>query len=387
MDGTGRELKEPTGTPLVPRQPGRVTGDDSTGPILAGDTVEGRPVVGFACTATGLPTAADDQLVLEGDEGSGPPPRRSTDPAAQPSLSRTGRAPHEQIGPALSRDPEAVCPGSTSRFEELLYGPSSLVCTMPLIEQLAASGHHSWLSGGTPRDLLSGADPADVNDVDLTGTAPAGAFTDTARAVLDLDGISAEHVQRFNPWTLTCGILDPVDRTHGPTLDYRGLGVPRDVARFRMTGSDLLQDARQRDLTVNTLLYDPLLNVVVDPLGDALDDLGYAAPQGTRRLVPALVSQDPMASAEVLLRGVKFLLRWQGHPGGLDDEPLRAWALALPDDLPDRIDACGPEAWHHLRALLEQCLPHPASPAVLETVHRLGGVAVRVYARCATEAV
>ncbi|MER8009624.1 hypothetical protein [Streptomyces sp. NPDC094149] len=386
MDGTGRQLKDSTGTPLLPRQPGREARDEA-GPILAGDVVEGRPVVGFACTATGLPTAADDQLVLQGDESADISPRRSTDPADQSSLSRTGRPPYEQIDPALRRNPEAVCPGSTGRFQELLYGPSSLAFTVPLIERLAACGHHSWLSGGTPRDLLSGADPASVDDVDLTGTAPAGAFTDTARAVLDLDGISAEHVQRFNPWTLTCGILDPVDRTHGPTIDYRGLGVPRAATRFRMTGSDLLQDCRQRDLTVNTLLYDPLSNLVVDPLGEALADLGRSAPQGVRRLVPALASEDPVASAEVLLRGVKFLLRWRGRPGGLDDEPLRAWSLALPADLPDRIDACAPEAWHHLRALQEQCVPRPASPAVLETVHRLGSVAVRVYARCATEAV
>ncbi|MFG3013011.1 hypothetical protein ACGFZB_21590 [Streptomyces cinerochromogenes] len=382
MDRTGRRVRDVVGTPSLPQQ----RGDGRTGPILTGDTVEDRPVVGFACTARTLPTARDDQLVLGGEEEAGHPPLRSTDPADQPSLTRTGPHPCEQLEPDRIHRPDDIRPGLAGRFQELLHGPRSLPFTAPLIERLAASGHHSWLSGGAPRDVVTGAGPGGVHDLDLTGTAPAGAFTEAARAVLDLDGLSAEHVQRFNPATLTCAILDPVARTHGPTLDYRGLGLLREATRFPATGSDLLQDSRQRDLTVNTLLYDPLRDLVVDPLGQALDDLGDEPRQGPLRLVPALASTDPLARAEVLLRGLKFLLRWHRRPGEPDDEPLRAWARALPADLLDRIDARGPDTWHHLAALWEQCVPDPTAPAVAEAVQRLGTVASRLHARLLTEA-
>ncbi|KOV96173.1 hypothetical protein [Streptomyces sp. NRRL B-3648] len=161
MDRTGRRLTDVTGTPSLPRQQ---QGADRAGPVLTGDTVEGRPVVGFACTARTLPTAAGDQLVLGGEEHAGHPPRRSTDPADQPGLARTPR-PYEQVDPASTHRPEDLRPGLTGRFRELLHGPGSLPFAAPLIERLAASGHHSRLSGGAPRDLMAGAGTAGVNGV------------------------------------------------------------------------------------------------------------------------------------------------------------------------------------------------------------------------------
>ncbi|MFE7597839.1 hypothetical protein [Streptomyces sp. NPDC057494] len=330
-------------------------------------------MIGFTCTAPAAPAPADDQLVLTGDEHAGRPPRRSTDPADQPSLVRTGRRPDQQISPDRTHRPDDLVPGLADRLRALLHGPRVPHFTLALIERLAASGHHTWVSGGAPRDLLSGAAPHEVNDLDLTGTAPAGAFTETTRQVLDSEGTGAEHPQRFSPDTLVCTVLDPVDRTGGPSLDYRGLGL--DGTTFPATGTDLLQDSRQRDLTVNTLLYDPLENLVLDPLGQALDDL--ADPRGRRRLVPANTSADPLVCAEVLLRGLKFRLRWGTRD--LDDEPLRAWALALP---PDLLRPLGEDAWQRLAGLWNQCVPDPMAPALGETVHRLGPVAVELRARC-----
>jgi poly(A) polymerase len=91
-------------------------------------------------------------------------------------------------------------------------------------------------------------------------------------------------------------------------------------------------------------------------------------------------STDPLVRAEVLLRGVKFRMRWDGPD--LDDGPLRAWALALPHDLLDRLDRRGEEAWHRLAGLWAQCVPDPMSPALGEAVRRLGTVAAQLHARC-----
>ncbi|MCT9138214.1 nucleotidyltransferase family protein [Streptomyces violarus] len=375
MDRAGRGVKPPATASVVPHQAQATSG---AAPILSGDTVEGRRVLGFTCTASSAPTADDDQLILADDEFADRPPRRSTDPADQPSLVRTGRQPDEQIRHARTHHPDDLRPGLADRFRGLLHGPRTPPFTSDLIEHLAGAGHRAWLSGGAPRDLLSGAAPDDIKDLDLTGTTPAGAFTETARQVLDLDGTCAEHPQRFSPDTLVCTVLDPLARTGGPSLDYRGLGLGLEGASFPATGTDLLQDSRQRDLTVNTLLYDPARNLVVDPSGDALDDL--ADDGGRLRLVPATTSADPLVRAEVLLRGLKFLLRW--HDRELDDEPLRAWARALPPDLPAQLDRRGERTWDRLRSLRAQCVSDPRAPDVRETVRGFGTVASEILTRC-----
>ncbi|MEW2403028.1 hypothetical protein [Streptomyces sp. NPDC046862] len=377
MDRARRGVTHPAATPFVPQQ---ATAPESAGPpILTGDTVEGRRVLGFTCTAVSAPTSADDQLLLSGDGDGTHPPRRSTDPACQPTLERTGRRPDEQLdAPARTYQADDLGAGLADRFQELLHGPHTPSFTAALIERLAAAGHHTWVSGGAPRDLLSGAAPDEINDLDLTGTAPAGAFTETTRQVLDLEGASAEHPQRFSPDTLACTVLDPVARTAGPSLDYRGLGLGLTGFGFPATGTDLLQDTLQRDLTVNTLLYDPLQGRLVDPLGQALDDL--ADDQGRRRLVPVNASADPLVRAEVLLRGLKFRLRWRTRD--LEEEPLCAWTQSLPADLLTQLDQRGEEAWHRLRRLWAQCVPDPTAPDVTETLSRLGTVATELGARC-----
>ncbi|MEU6932505.1 hypothetical protein [Streptomyces sp. NPDC046374] len=368
MDRDRRGVTCPT--PTLPQQ---APAGASARPILTGDTVEGRRVLGFLCTATAAPTPADDRLLLAGDEHAGGPPHRSTAPADQPSLVRTGLPPGRQVAPERIHGPDDLKPGLADRLRALLHGPHAPHFAPDLLARLAEAGHHTWVSGGAPRDLLAGGAPHEVNDLDLTGTAPAGAFTETARRVLESEGTGAEHPQRFSPDTLVCTVLDPVARTAGPSLDYRGLGLAGTT--LPATGTDLLQDSRQRDLTVNTLLYDPRRNLVLDPLGQALDDLADA--RGGRRIVPANTSADPLVRAEVLLRGLKFRLRWDS--ADVDDEPLRAWARALPADLLSSLDE---EAWHRLATLWTQCVADAGAPAVGEAVQRLGPVAVALRARC-----
>ena len=76
MDRTGRGVKPPATASVVPHQAQATSGP---APIVSGDTVEGRRVLGFICTASSAPTSADDQLLLAGDEYADPPPRRSTE--------------------------------------------------------------------------------------------------------------------------------------------------------------------------------------------------------------------------------------------------------------------------------------------------------------------
>ncbi|MFD8077327.1 hypothetical protein ACFV3E_32275 [Streptomyces sp. NPDC059718] len=370
---------------------------------MTGDVFDGRRVIGFGCAAQAVPTSADDRLLLEGDEHSGPP-SRSTDPARHPALERVGLHPYAQ----LERDrvhhgvrgrvhhAEDLVPGLTEAFDELIHGGRGPRFLAPLIDRFATSGHGFWLVGGAPRDLLSGFRPDEVGDLDATGTAPAGAFCDLAEDVLERDGSSAECPRRFSPDSLVCSVLTPQRDSH--VLDYRGLGL-RGLP-YAATGTDLDQDSRQRDLTVNTLLYDPLHQVVVDPLGRALGDLPHRG-GGPRQLVPAGVPESPETCAELLLRALKFLLRWQ-QPGddravrrqngprpdsgaeeehGLDDSAVRAWARTLPANLVARLDERGEAAWQRLRAQADTCLPRPPHTLPAESLRAYGPVVVELLAR------
>ncbi|MFF7211681.1 hypothetical protein ACFZAU_14285 [Streptomyces sp. NPDC008238] len=365
------------------------------GPIMTGDVLDGRRVVGFGCVAPAAPTSADDRLLLEGDEHS-EPPSRSTDPARHPALERVGHLPYARLQRDRIHCVDDLAPGLTRAFDELIHGVRGPRFLAPLIDRFAASGHGFWLAGGAPRDLLSGFRPDEVGDLDATGTAPAGAFCDLAEDVLERDGFSAECPPRFSPDSLVCSVLTPQRDVR--VLDYRGLGV-RGLP-YPATGTDLDQDGRQRDLTVNTLLYDPLHRVVVDPLGRALRDLPHGG-DGPRRLVLAGAPEDPETCAELLLRALKFLLRWQ-RPGdertarrqggplldrgaeeehGLDDSAVRAWAVSLPADLVARLDERGEFAWERLREQAGTCLPGGSDSLPAESVRAYGPVVAELLAR------
>ena len=411
MDRTGRRMTSPEAAdpravvqPTVPPSRDGISTDSQTsarlgahtrpgdGPIVTGDVLDGKQVIGFGCTAHTVPTSADDKLLLEGDEYSGPPPR-STDPAQHPALERAGLHPYarlEQGSVGRVHHAHVLAPGLIEAFDELICGGRGPRFLAPLIDRLDQAGHGFWLVGGAPRDLLSGLRPDEVGDLDATGTAPAGAFCDLAEDLLKRDGSSAECPRRFSPDTLVCSVLTP--QRDGHVLDYRGLGV-RGLP-YPATGTDLDQDSRQRDLTVNTLLYDPQHKLVVDPLGRALDDLPH-------RLVPAGAPENPETCAELLLRALKFLLRWR-QPGDyraaqrqnrtrpdsrvneentLDDSAVQAWAQALPSDLVARLDERGEAVWQRLRARADTCLPGGPNTLPAESVRHYGPVAVELLAR------
>jgi poly(A) polymerase len=345
-------------------------------PVMTGDLLGSRKVLGFASAARGLPTAADDLLLLEGDGHTGPLPRPDAATASgDPSVRRVGPHPYRQLEAEHVHPADELVPGLTGAFDELVHGPDAPRYLAVLIDRLTGAGHGFWLAGGAPRDLLAGARPGEVGDLDATGTAPAGSFWDVTDQVLDEDGVSAEHPRLFNPHSLVCSVLSP--QRQGHELEYRGLGVGG--LPLPATGTDLRQDGRQRDLTVNTLLYDPVHHVVLDPLGTALDDLAHRG--GSRCLVPAGAPDDPETCAAVLLRALKFRLRWdpadggRGGTRGLDDTALRDWAAALPEDLAARLDERGDAAWRRTHALAATCLPAWPPPALAEVVRGYGTAA------------
>ncbi|WP_406320775.1 hypothetical protein [Streptomyces sp. NBC_01637] len=353
------------------------------GPLMTGDVLDGRKVLGFTCAARGLPASADDLLLFEGDDHADSLPRPGVVAVSrQPGVERVGPHPCRQLEAEHVHRADELAPGLAGAFDELVYGPDAPRYLAPLIDRLTGSGHGFWLVGGAPRDLVAGARPGEIGDLDTTGTAPAGSFCDVTDQVLGDDGLSDEHPRRFSPHSLVCSILPP--QREGLVLDYRGMGVGG--LPWPATGTDLRRDGRQRDLTVNTLLYDPVRHLVLDPLERALDDLAHRG--GSRRLVPAGLPDDPETCAAVLLRSLKFRLRWEpdgggpGRAGVLDDTALRDWAAALPEDLVARLDDGGGAVWQRLRALAATCLPPGGpSPALSQVVREYGAATAALVGR------
>ncbi|WP_222723504.1 hypothetical protein, partial [Streptomyces sp. adm13(2018)] len=349
------------------------------GPIMTGDLVDGRRVLGFGHrsppprTQDGGDAAVrhGDRLLLDGDERASGPPERSIDPADHPTLERAGRPPARQLDDRHVRSASDLGPGLVAALDGLLYGPEAPGYLGALVDRLVSDGHDVWLAGGALRDLVAGGDPEAVRDLDATGTAPAGAFLRAVDEVLVLDGDSAELPPLFSPRSLVCSVLT-VHRDRR-ALDYRGLGLIG--MPYPATGTDLSEDARQRDLTVNTLLYDPVRRLLLDPLGRALADLGHepGRSEGLLRLDPPGRPTEPVTCAELLLRAAKFLIRWETRPG-LDPTALRAWAVELPADLPARIDALdgSPDEWLRLATLWEAWVPGGPTAAQAESLRAYG---------------
>ncbi|MCD9899049.1 hypothetical protein LUR56_00785 [Streptomyces sp. MT29] len=217
----------------------------------------------------------------------------------------------------------------------------------PVARTVRAAGHELWLAGGAVRELLSGHSREAVRDLDLTGTAPAGRFAELTRQALEEDGETYELWPKVSPDTLVCSVHGPGLST--PLLEYRGLGL--NGFGFPTTGTDIATDSRNRDFTVNSILYDFERHLVIDPSERGLTDLAVSG----RALVPVSRSTDPVVRAELVLRAVKFLARWEAD-GPVDTRELCSWTAEFPADLVGELRDRGDQAWGELRDFHYECL-------------------------------
>lgn len=317
---------------------------------MAGDVVEGERVAGFAYVpppAGAAPGAHHDRLLTEGDGGCASPPRRAV-PALRPPGPGDERLPHDRLPeravvPAARRSP--CLPAAVNDLLSDGAAPWARVL-QPVARTVRAAGHELWLSGGAPRELLSGRGREAVRDLDLTGTAPAGRFAELARRTLEEDGETYELRTPVSPDSLVCTVLGT---DLSPLIEYRGLGqggfgVPA-------TGTDLAADSGQRDFTVNSVLYDFERHLVIDASERGLAHLSVPG----RALVPVHRSSDPLVRAALALRAVKFLVRWEAD-GPVETSELRAWTGEFPEDLASHVRALGDRAWAQAQALHHECL-------------------------------
>lgn len=288
--------------------------------ILEGDRLHGVSVLGFAFVAgpKGDPGTADnDRLLLAGDQEQPAPPDRRVPRTPCGDVEYTAVLPAQRLH---SDQKHSVEDRVAESFRELLREPGRSWADFAedLIDDLHASGHIALVSGGAVRDVIATGDPTVVNDLDMTGTAPAGQFTEIASQRL-------AHVRKTHfHQRVSSQLVSSISDEHGPIIEYKGL--QQDGCRFQATGADLDSDAASRDFTVNALYYDPVRRQLFDPSRAGLPDL-MATPRSLTPLRPRL---DPAKAAAIVLRAIKFLHRWQSQGLTVDDSALRGLIADLP---------------------------------------------------------
>jgi hypothetical protein len=336
-----------------------------TGPIVAGDLLYGREVAGFAYAATTeSPSRRNDRLLFTGDEGLTTIPEAVV-PLSAEEAERHGVPAVDRLTPAARRAAREIDPSLPGRVEELLRRPDApwRELALPLFDALRRAEHEVWISGGAVRDLLVGKKPAEVKDLDLAGTAPAGRYFELTYLELRALG-GSESDMRLSPESLVVW-TEPSDPmlAKGALIEYRGLAL----SGFALpgTGSDLRADAENRDFTVNSLHYDRNRAVVLDPTGSGVDDLCGLV----RRLVCCRVSQQPQEAAAIVIRAIKFAARWEKEGVPMDMRTLPEWLDALPPGLWSGLDAA---TWRGICQDHRDYLSEVDPQRQLEIAQRLG---------------
>jgi len=206
-----------------------------------------------------------------------------------------------------------------------------------------------------------------VHDVDLTGTVPPGRFTELSRQVLRASGQN-ECRTTVTAHSLVCAIVPP--RSRERAFEYRGLS--RTGFRYPVVGSSIAEDAHQRDFSINALLYDMVERRVLDGSGLGLGDL-----RSGPLIRPLRRSHDPLTVAELVIRALKFLRRWE--LADLNPE-LVTWLSSVPDGFWDHLTDAewAGLATHYRKAVGTEAdyrsalLPGPVRCLVENLIGRLG---------------
>ena len=305
-------------------------------PVATGDRVNDQPVIGFGLVRE--PEA--DHMLVEGEEDLSKPPNRPVPCRGQSGeISRGDTSPVHDL-PAAALHPGEQLGGSFDRKLSSL-GEGGLFIRS-LLEKLAEMKHHTWFVGGSVRDLLAPGPDAPVNDLDMTGTVGPACLSRIAIAPLRRIG-AADYRCTISPrlvWSVT------PHKHPQRLLEYKPLA--RTWFRFPAWGGSLAEDAATRDLTINALYYDLLNDVLADPSGEGRAHL-LSTPMVAKT---PYHGDDPVELACIILRCVKFKLRWPEF----DITEIRRWVQGLPDDLAGRIPASR-RRW--IVTMRLHCVPEP----------------------------
>lgn len=165
---------------------------------------------------------------------------------------------------------------------------------MDLIEEVWHRGFEIFLVGGTVRDVLAGGE---ANDVDLVTSMPLR----LAVPLLTSMYRSQPKIDEDNGYVRLAGPADDgAPYIDLKTLVYRGPGT-----REAVFGCDIRRDMRHRDFACNSVYYDPINEVLLDPSGAGV----RTAEARELEIVFDPEGRAPYFRAMLILRAGKFRLR------------------------------------------------------------------------------
>ncbi|MFV2178322.1 hypothetical protein ACFHW2_40900 [Actinomadura sp. LOL_016] len=335
----------------------------ATDAVMTGDTINGRKVVGFVYAPpiwVEVPSAAHDHVILEGEIDIPDRPLIDTGEA----VNRCGALPPHHLPDKHVHDADVLETRLSKSITELTIQAADPVGEFftQLFKEVADRGHLIWAVGGSVRDIMTNS--SQINDLDFSGTMPPGHMASTVKDILD--GIGMSHLPVKVSEGRVCSVQIDKDEAL-PLLEYKALTLK--LFPFPASGGDLLADAGARDLTINSLYYDPDRRVLLDPTGHGIADLGGSV----RVLRVPYRYADPWDQACILLRLMKFVARWGVRATNLDQSAR--WASALPDDLFNQIPN---QHWPKLRKVHDYCLLGCSHEMRAEAAAAVGPMAIRL---------
>jgi hypothetical protein len=327
-------------------------------PVWTGDYFNGQRIVGFTLARDPGPAV---MVLVDGDEVLTVPPNR---PLPAPgdwaaSIQRTGPSPVDDLADGRLHEASRELSDGLDRHLSALGEKGDFI--RELLGSIAAEGHLAWLVGGAVRDLISVGAQTHPADLDFTGTMGPSELHGVTRRWRRAAG--ASDCRLFISPRLVWAAAPPGGNRPDAFVEYKPLSHPG--FGFPAWGGTLALDATTRDLTFNALYYD-LQQTVADPTGRAMQDL-KATP---RTAFTPYLGDDPVEQATVLLRCLKFRLRWPD----LNVEAIAEWAGGLPVNLVSRIPRDG---WEFLKGLHGRCIPQRTPEAdEFAAAKEIGPVAV-----------
>lgn len=343
------------------------------GPVVSGDLWDGEEIIGFAFTANGTGMVNDvvDVLLLAGDRIAAKLPARTVPlDSGDPKVVTNGELPPRR----LATNEVIATTGSYAYIaQEFREWPGS----HPEMARVATGlcrafdrlGHVIWLTGGAARDVVAGWGVNSINDLDITGTVPVGAFIRGATDWLMAAGLGDRRVQ-VNSGSMVCS----TSKVGGARLfEYKPLVLSG--CNFLACDGDLKMDSETRDLTFNCLFYDPVRELLLDPTRQGFDDIR----QGPIKFVVVSKSTEPDVQAGLILRVLKFMVRYENF--GYDTTMAEAWVRSLRPDLAKLVSN---EKLKYLRGRRLDWLRPLGAKAQMQLAEKLGPAAEELLRRLET---
>jgi hypothetical protein len=215
-------------------------------------------------------------------------------------------------GEALIKTPY---PHEVAEFDRILTqhippGPTYI----ELVHEIWSRGFETFLVGGTVRDVLAGVK---TNDVDLVTTMP------LARAVGLLTSMYRKEptIHDRNGFVRLGGTPASGD----PFIDLKSFVLTAPGTEDAVFGGGFIDDLRFRDFACNSIYYDPINRVLIDPSGIGIQH----AESHCLHLVCDARVRPPFSLAQITIRFFKFRCRGFSFSTETGDEIRRSYLPTL----------------------------------------------------------